>query len=344
MIINYYEEKNWIYEILKQLGATNEEAKASTKVLSEADLRGYPSHGIMRLKYIIKGAKSGTMNIPSSPKFTKVRESIGFMDGDHGIGHFVTMKATHEAMTLCNNTGIGMVGINNSNHFGMGGIYAEKFAENNMIGIIISSSDPVVHAFGGIDPVMGTNSVAIGIPYKGTPILLDMATSESSRGKILEAKRRGEKIPKNWAISQDGKATDDPTVALLGALNSFGGFKGYALSIIVSILAGAFVGAEMGSKVIGTLDLKERCTKGDLIFAIDPYIFEEKHIFEGKLNYFIDEIKNSRRGDKNKEIMIPGEGSRNRRKEGLERGYRIEDSTLSELREVLLSYSMKCPF
>jgi L-2-hydroxycarboxylate dehydrogenase (NAD+) len=344
MIVTFEEEKKWIYEILKILGASNQEATISSTVLSEGDLRGYSSHGIMRLKYIIDGTKHGTLKIPSNPKFKMVRENIGKMDGDHGLGHFVTMKATKEVINICGKYGIAFIGVSNSNHYGMAGIYAEKITERDMIGIILSSSDPIVHPFGGIDPIMGTNSLAVGIPFKDGPLLLDMATSEASRGKILEAKRKGQKIPENWAISSDGNITDDPATALSGTLNPFGGIKGFGISLIISIMAGAFVGAEMGSKVRGTLDIKEICTKGDLIIAIDPYIFEDKEVFSNKMESFISEIKNSRKIQGVEEITIPGERSRKIRDLGLRKGYEIDESTLSELQSILFSYSMNCPF
>ncbi|MHB1811080.1 MAG: Ldh family oxidoreductase [Thermoplasmataceae archaeon] len=344
MIVTLEEEKKWIYSILESLGASSEEATISSNVLSEGDLRGYSSHGIMRLKYIVSGVKSGTLKIPSDPKFKIIRENIGHMDGDHGLGHFVTTKATKEAINMCDKYGIALIGINNSNHYGMAGIYAEAITEKDMIGIILSSSDPVVHAIGGIDRVMGTNSLSIGIPGKDGPVLLDMATSEASRGKILEARRRGKKIPENWAISSDGKITDDPATALSGALNPFGGIKGFGISLIISIMAGAFVGAEMGSNVRGTLDLKETCTKGDLMIAIDPYIFEDKQTFSNKVETFISEIKNSRKIPGVDEIVIPGERSRKKRADGLKKGYEIDESTLNELRNLLASFSIECPF
>ena len=344
MIVRFVQEKKWIYDILKSLGARDEEAKASSEILSEGDLRGYSSHGIMRLKYIINGTRLGTMRIPSNPKFSKIRDNIGLMYGDHGLGHFVTIKAITEAIAMCKSHGIAMVGINNSNHYGMAGIYAEKITEENLIGIVLSSSDPVVHSFGGIDPIMGTNSLAIGIPSRMGPILLDMATSEASRGKILEAKRKGQSIPDNWAISRDGKRTTDPATALLGSLNPFGGIKGFGISIVISILAGAFVGAEMGSKVKGTLDLREFCTKGDLIMALDPYIFEDKINFDNKVEDFVSEIKNSRKMEGINEIIIPGEGSKRRKREGLSKGYEINESTLTELRGILDEFSINCPF
>ena len=344
MIVRLEQEKKWIYDILKNLGASEEEANASSEVLSEGDLRGYSSHGLMRLKYIINGTKLGTMKIPSSPEFSKIMDNIGLMYGDHGLGHFVTLKAVAEATNICEKYGIALVGINNSNHYGMAGIYAEKLTEKKQIGIVLSSSDPVVHSVGGIDPVMGTNSLSIGIPCKNDPILLDMATSEASRGKILEARKKGLPIPDNWAISRDGSKTTDPETALLGSLNPFGGAKGFGISIIISILAGAFVGAEMGKKVRGTLDLKELCTKGDLIIAIDPYIFVDKSTFDKKIEEFQKEIKGSRKMAGVNEIMMPGEGSKRRRKEGLSKGYEISESTLNELRDLLESFSMSCPF
>lgn len=326
------------------MGASHDEADISSYVLSEADLRGYPSHGIMRLKYIISGKVNGNLKIPSKPVFKRISPNIGSMYGDHGLGHYVTMRAIYEAIDMCKETGISMVGISNSNHYGMAGIYTETAVRQGLIGIIMSSSDPVVHAVGGIDPVMGTNSLSIGIPNGDSPILLDMATSEASRGKILEAKRRGVKIPVNWAIDKFGETTDNPSDALQGTLNPFGGVKGFGLSIIISILAGPFVGAESGTKVRGTLDLKEACTKGDLIFILDPYVLESKVNFESKVEGFVQEIRNTRKKSGVSEITIPGDGSRKRRATGLKEGYEIQDSTIKELSDTLVSFSMRSPW
>ena len=344
MHVKFEEEVSWIKEILLDLGATKDEADVTSNVLAEGDLRGFPSHGIMRMSYIIKGINRGFIKLNSNPTFRTSRSATGILDGDHGLGHYVTMMATKQAISMARNTGIASIGIINSNHFGIAGIYAEKISLEGLVGIIMASSDPAVHAYGGSEAVMGTNALSISVPNGENPILLDMATSEVARGKIVEEAKKHNKIPANWALDSDGRPTTDPDAALKGSLNPFGGVKGYGISVIVSLMAGPLIGAPAGKGVKSTLEVKEFCTKGDLIIAIDPEAFVGADFFKNGVSNFIEEIKNSRKAPDFRNITVPGDNTRQRRGRNLADGYDINDKTISDLRNLLEAGGKYSPF
>ena len=344
MRVKLEEEISWMREILLNFGATKDEADATSTVLAEGDLRGFPSHGIMRMTYIIRGINRGFIKLNCNPVCKITRASTGIMDGDHGLGHYVTMKATERAISMARNTGIASIGIVNSNHFGIAGVYAEKISLEGLIGIIMASSDPAVHAYGGSEAVMGTNALAISVPHGSSPVLLDMATSEVARGKIVEEAKKHNEIPANWALDSDGRPTTDPDAALRGSLNPFGGVKGYGLSVMLSLMTGPLVGAPAGKRVKSTLEVNEFCTKGDLIIAIDPESFVGAEYFNMGVSNFIDEIKNSRRAPGFENITVPGDNSRRRREQNRKDGYDINDKIIGELRNILAANGKFCSF
>ncbi len=344
MHVKFEQEKSWIEEILLNLWAAKEEAEVTSKVLTEGDLRGFPSHGIMRMAYIIRGINRGFIKLNSNPTFRTSRAATGILDGDHGLGHYVTMMATSQVTSMARNTGIASIGIINSNHFGIAGIYTEKISQEGLVGIIMASSDPAVHAYGGSEAVMGTNALSVSVPNGSNPILLDMATSEVARGKIVEEAKKHNKIPANWALDSDGRPTTDPDAALKGSLNPFGGVKGYGISVILSLMAGPLIGAPAGKGVKSTLEVTEFCTKGDLVIAIDPEAFVSADFFKREVSDFIDEIKNSKKAPDFSNITVPGDKSRQRREKNMEEGYDISDKTISDLRSILGASGIDSPF
>ena len=191
------------------------------------------------------------------------------------------------AINKAKETGIAAVGTFNSNHFGITGYYSDLAIRNDMIGIVICNTEPGVAPLGGKKAILGTNPIAIGIPSE-TYIAVDMATSVSARGKLLEAKRKGEEIPPNTAIDKDGNPTTDPEAALEGSILPFGGVKGYALSFMIEIMTGPLVNAAFGTKVTGTAgDYKEDCIVTEIRESGNTFIpgdLEVKRIAENEKN------------------------------------------------------------
>ena len=166
------------------------------------------------------GLAAGAINANCSPAI--VAESVGaaLLDGDRGLGPVVASHAVDLASTKARAIGIGVVAVRRASHIAMLQYYVDKMARSGLIGITMTNTESGVAPFGGIDKILGTNPIAIGIPSRSLPLILDMSTSQVARGKIVVAKSRGERIPDHWAIDGAGQPTTDPDEALAGGSTS----------------------------------------------------------------------------------------------------------------------------
>ena len=331
MILTLKQEKAIIRTLLRKLGTSEEEADATAEVLAEGDLRGLGSHGILRLPYILRGLKRGTIIARAKVKVVKETPATALVDGGHGLGHHVATKAMKLAIRKAKKQGMGAVGVLNSNHFGIAGYYAELAMREGLISLVTTTTDALVHPWGGVEPLLGTNALTIGFPTE-PPVLLDMAMSVAARGKLVDAMKRGGRIPEDWAIDKEGRPTTDPAKGLEGALSPFGGVKGYGLAFVLELLAGPLVRAAVGREVVGTLEPVEGfCTKGDFMIAIDPRAFVTMREFRAQTRKFIEQVKSSRKAPGVEEIMIPGEPEQKVREQRLRGGIPISDEIWGEL-------------
>ena len=240
----------------------------------------------------------------------------------------MSYKAMQIAIKKAKEIGIGCVGVHNSNHFGVTGFYSDLALRENCIGIVIANTDPAIAPLGAKKALIGTNPLGLGVPSE-TYISVDMATSATARGKIIEAKRKGLEIPDDWALDKDGKPTTDPEEALNGSLLPFGRFKGYALAVMIEILTGPLVGAEYGTKVTGTASPTQNCTKGDLYVVIDPSKFGDFNEFVENTEDFISQIRAT-----GENIAIPGDLEVKKIIEAETNGIEIDTKLYEQLKEI----------
>jgi LDH2 family malate/lactate/ureidoglycolate dehydrogenase len=176
------------------------------------------------------------------------------VDGDNGLGLVVGPKANEIAMAKAMEAGSGWVAVRNSNHYGIAGYYVLKALERDLIGWAMTNSTKLVAPLWGGEKMLGTNPIAIAFPGREEPpIVIDMATSAVSYGKVEIAQRRGEEIPVGWAIDAEGRDTRSARViqeggALLplGSTREMGGHKGYCLMAMVDLLSAVLSGANWG--------------------------------------------------------------------------------------------------
>jgi L-2-hydroxycarboxylate dehydrogenase (NAD+) len=332
MILTAEREREVIRTLLRRSGAMEEEAEAVAEVLVEGDLRGFHSHGLLRLPYLLRALRRGTILTGVRVRVVRETRATALVDGGHGLGHYVARKAMELALEKAEGEGVGVVGVFNSNHFGIAGYYAEMAARRGMVGVVATTTDPLVHPWGGCEPLLGTNALAVALPTR-TPVLLDMAMSVAARGKLVEAAKKGERIPEGWAVDRWGRPTTDPEEGLRGALSPFGGPKGYGLAFVLELLAGPMVNAAAGRRVRGTLEPVEGfCTKGDLMAALDPGAFTDRERFLEEAEEFIREVKSSRRAEGVQEILVPGEPEFRKRERYLREGIPLADEIWEDLR------------
>lgn len=324
--------KEFMEESFISVGISKENAKITSSILLKADLRGIESHGIARLPIYLKRIQLGVIN--TNPNIVIKNETNGtaLLDADNGLGQVATYKAMEVCIQKSKVNGIASIGIQHSNHFGIGAYYSLMAADKDLIGFVCTSASALVAPFGGRNKLLGTNPFSISIPAKNHPhICLDMATTVVPRGKLEISLRENKSIPLTWATDVEGKPTDDPSEGLKGTLLPLGGPKGYGLALIIDILSGILVNTSYGKHVgslFGNLDKPQDI--GHFVMAINPGNYLDVELFKKKIDDMIVETKNSEKAVGFTELFLPGEIEYNNEKIRT-KGITLNDNVVKEL-------------
>lgn len=322
--------KDYLVEILKRHRTRDADAQLTADMYIGAELSGHGSHGLMRFLRIIRGIRSGTHCPANRPRVVRKGASTALMDGNRALGVPVAASAMRLAADLAARTGVGCVGVRNSNHFGRAGFYSALAARRGLIGLALCNTQPAIAPPGGEGPVLGTNPLAIAAPTRGEPLVLDMSAASLPRGRILEAARKGEAIPSGAALDEKGNPTTDPERALAGALLPFGGaaaYKTFGLALMIDILCGPLTGAAFGTRVTGTAETTEPCTKGDFFAALDVSRFRDSNEFLDDVETLASMVRRSGTA-----VLLPGE-IETRRMQSNEGRVRLDDDLAEALME-----------
>lgn len=292
---------------LQKAGLQEQHAAVAADVLEHADLRGIHSHGAMRVEYYAERIAKGGINTNPSYKFEKTGPSTAVFDGDNGVGHFMADKAMDEAIQMAKENGVAVVGVKKMSHSGALSYFVQKAANENMIGISLCQSDPMVVPFGGAEAYYGTNPIAFAAPSKtGKNIIVDMATTVQAWGKILHARSKNESIPDNWAVDKNGEPTTDPFD--VQALLPIAGPKGYGLMMMVDILSGVLLGLPFGKNVSSMYeDLTAYRNLGQLHIVINPEFFTSMEGFLENITTTMDDLNNIQPAAGFDKVLYPGQ-------------------------------------
>ena len=297
--------------LLAACGVPGGDAATAAGILVEADLRGVHSHGVLGLLVYTKRLRAGGIALRASVTPVKEHRAALLLDGGNGLGQVVGAAAMGHAIARARETGVALVGVRNSNHLGMNGAYAMMALPHDMIGFVTNAgSGNLLAPWGGVERLLGTNPIAIAVPAGDEPPpVLDMATSQVSKGKISLAAARGEStIPAGWALNVRGEPTTDAREALEGLLVPVGGYKGAGLSFVTGLLAGVWVGGFFGREVrelFGPPEVPQNT--GHLMAAARVDAFMEPAEFKRRVDAAIREIRGSARAAGVGAILAPGE-------------------------------------
>lgn len=296
--------------ILRGLGVPEPSARLQADVLVDAELRGHPSHGLLRLPRIAARIVNGVADPVAEGRGTWVGRGLLAVDGDDGLGPVVAITAIDAIIERSRETGIAAASVRRSNHLGSLSWYVEYMAARGVIGLALTTSEALVHPWGGRTAMVGSNPIAAAVPAVPDPLVLDMATSEVSMGKIIDHAGRAEPIPLGWAVDERGRPTTDPRAAATGAISPFGGAKGYALGVTIEALVAALSGTAFGRDVRGTLDSDHPSSKGDLFLVIRH---PEPEVAAQAVGRYLDDLRSSPRADPDVAVRAPGDGAAARR-------------------------------
>ena len=306
---------DFVVEVLQKFGVPKDDAAITSQNLVKADLRGIESHGVARLKRYTDGLKNGAVR--AHPNIKAVRESpvTALLDGDSGLGQVVSHKGMNLAIEKAEKNSVGLVGVRNSNHFGIAGFYGLMALEHDLIGLVMTNSRALVAPTFSRQKRIGSNAICVAVPTSGKGFVLDMATSVAPSGKLEVAKRLHEKVPLNWGIDPKGDTTDDPDSIFKGALlplgglgEILGGHKGYGLGVVVEILSGMLTGANWGITV-GETQGPGPANVGHFFGAINPEAFMRLSEFKFRMEQLIISLKSAEKLAGAEEIYVAGEKS-----------------------------------
>lgn len=312
--------------ILLHAGVAEVHAALQADLLLEAELRGVPSHGLLRLRRLVERIGNGVIDPRATGQQHWRRDAFLSVDGQNGMGPVVADAALQAISERARKTGIAIAAVRNANHIGMLAFYAERLAAVGQTSIVLSTSEALVHPWGGRKAMLGTNPIAIGLPTEEGPFVMDTATSVVSMGEVHDHAHRSAALPPGWALDENGNPTTDAEAAKSGALAPFGGAKGYALGLAFGLMVSSLAGAALGRDVRGTLDSDAFCNKGDLFIVIDGP--------EPILADYLAQLRATEPADGFERVLIPGERGRACREERLQQGVPVADAVWADLKQM----------
>tara|TARA_B100000123_G_scaffold268066_1_gene242257 strand:- start:395 stop:1399 length:1005 start_codon:yes stop_codon:yes gene_type:complete len=317
------ELKKLISSIFKKNGLSQIHSDISASALINAELVGAYGHGLSRLKMYCERITKKVINPKPKIKVIKITQSISHIDANNSIGFVAADIAIKQSIQNAKKTGIGLVAVKNSGHYGLSGYYAEQAVKKNLICMIYTNAPPAISPHGALKSLFGTNPICFGTPTGSKiPFILDTSMSMINRGKIRFAEKNNKKIPLGVALDKFGKPTTNAKKALQGVQLPIAGYRGSGLAWMVDILSGVFTGSNHGGKVKDPfVDFTGPQNVGHLFITFKTNLFVRNYN-----SRIIDNIKKIKKLPKIrgiKEIMYPGQNKYKRLKKNLKKEIKI---------------------
>lgn len=335
------ELKAYVVRFFTALNVPEIDARIAADVLVSADLRGISSHGVIRLhSYYGDKLQKGQIDPESPLQIIQESSATLALDGANGLGQVVAYRAMSRCIKMADDAGLAVTTVRNSNHFGIAGYYAMMALPEDMIGVSLTNSQPLVAPTFGQESALGTNPIAVAVPAgEERPYVLDMATSIVPLGRIAVHQKAGLSIPEGWAINQQGELTQDPGEVMaggallpLGGTAEFRGYKGYGLSLLVDLLSGVLAGAAFG-RGVGRPSADRHADVGHFFAAIKIENFRPVEAFKADMDDYIRALKSTPKLQGHDRIFIHGEKEYEREELYLEEGVPLMVEVVESLKE-----------
>ncbi len=354
---------DYTVRVMAACGAPPEEARSVARVLVAADLRGIASHGVARLGRYVAGIRDGYIKPGARFEILEPAPAIGVIDARDGLGQVAGELAMKLAIRKARESGVGVVTVRNSNHYGIAGYYVQMAVDEGLIGLSMTNAAPLVIPTNGAEAVLGTNPIAFGAPSaRGLPFLLDTATSVVPRGKLEVHDRNRQPMPVGWAADEQGYDCQNPGQVLRNLLDRvgggilplggrgerFGGHKGYGLAAMVDILCGVLSGSAYGRDVDDVRREKpdgspRGARVGHFFLALDIARFLPPEDFAARLDAFAEMLTGSRKALDQERIFLHGEKEQRRAELHARAGIPVADNVMDALRRLAAAHQVPPP-
>jgi len=341
------ELQDFAASLITAAGVDSAESRVLAESLVGANLRGYDSHGVMRIPFYLEMMNKGEM-LPGA-EFTVVRETAGTLvvDANWGIGQTQARKMADRLVEMARSQGVAVGTMSRSSHVGRLGEYCENIAAQGLVSMLMVNSHGAARRVsppGGKVSRLATNPLAIGVPDSERPLILDFSTSATAEGKVRVKHIAGETCPDGWLIDSEGQPTNDPatlygepagTILPMGGLQAY---KGFGLSLMIEILTGALSGGLCAREVPET-------PKGNCVFmlVLDPAFFGGVDHFAKEVADLQDFVRGCPRIDGVEKITLPGDPERAVLARNLENGLTFDDENWAALTRTAKKFGVAIP-
>jgi uncharacterized oxidoreductase len=332
LIINHDRLERLVSDIFGSAGCGQAERARIAHYLVEANLVGHDSHGVIRVPTYIDWLRAGKVLANQTLNVVFENDAMAVVDGQFGFGQVMGEESMKLGIDKAGRQGVAVVALRNSGHLGRIGDWAEMAARAGKVSLHFvntSGGGILVAPFGGTQRRLSANPIAAGVPTEnGPPIILDISTCTIAEGKIKVAFNRGSNVPDGCILDGDGEPTSDPKAFYAsppGAILPFGGHKGYGLSVIAEVLAGALTGGACSHFGV------YRVANNMLSIIFDPAFFQSTDGFAAEIDSFVTHVKSSRTVAPDGEILMPGEPEARTRARKLREGIEIDETTWGQI-------------
>ncbi len=332
--IPFEEMKATIKLAIVKAGMPEEKADICAQVHTESSRDGVYSHGLNRVERFVEYIHKGWVDVNAEPVLEKNLGSFEIYNGNLGPGILNAIFSMDRAMEIAENFGLGLVALNNTTHWMRGGTYGWQAADKGFIAICWTNTESCMPSWGAKNINIGNNPFIMAVPRKSGNIVLDMAMSQYSYGKLQVTRLKNEKLPFPGGFDKQGNLTDVPgpieeTMRILPT----GYWKGSGFAILLDIIS-ALLSNGLTTAGIDKAG-KGSCGSCNQVFiAINPLKINSQEFIDAALNETIEQLKTSFPADENGEIFYPGERSLKTRTENMKSGIPVDDGVWAKVRNL----------
>jgi LDH2 family malate/lactate/ureidoglycolate dehydrogenase len=328
-------------------GTPAEHARTTAGYLVRTDAFGVHSHGLKNLGGYLDKARRGGLDLAATPTAVVDGPAYALLDAHRGLGMVAGDTGVRAAVTKARATGVSLVVVHRSTHFGAAGLYALTAAEAGMVGIVASNVDPNMTVPGARSKVLGNNPIAYAVPAgRYPPVMLDIALSQVASLKVVKARDAGEAVPEGWIVDSAGRPTTDPShYPAEGAMLPMSAHKGYGLAVLVDVLTGILAAGPTSDQIPSWLFEPEAPNDVTHVFlVIDPAVFGDLAAFEQRVGDYLDRLHAAPLADGADEILHPGQLEWRRHEDALARGVELPDDVATALAEAGCAVGVRVPW
>lgn len=332
-------------DVFRTFGFSDGDADIITDVLLTSDLYGIESHGMQRMVRYHKGIEKGTIHLDAKPEVVFETPVSAVIDGHSGMGQLVSHFAMEKAIQKAKESGIGIVTVRESNHFGIAGYYAKMACEQGLIGFACTNSEAIMVPTFGRKAMLGSNPIAVSMPADPYPFFFDSSTTVVTRGKLEMYNKMGKPLPDGWAVDETGSpSADAPRVLanivskngggiepLGGASEVTGSHKGYGYGMLAEIFSSIL---SLGVTSAATCTFPDKTGICHGFAAIDPAIFGDPDAIRAHFDEYLQQLRDSPKAEGQPRIYTHGEKEVEAQADRLANGIQVNDGTMVELADL----------